>query len=526
MGLGPKLFRFLLIVCFCPVAFPQSSAKGTVELNGQVTNAASGEPVARALVEVGFFVGVRMDSADGLKSPAPPPAPVFSDATGAFHFWGLPAGNFNISVSKPQFQSAFENTESEPGAKTVQIRLTHLGAVTGTVTDAEGRPIMGVNVILYQTPVVDGQRSLTESRNITTDDRGQYRLWNITPGKYVLKAAGRGRGTALYSTETLPTFSAAESFAPVFFGGASDWRTASPIDIGSVSETTADFRLFLQPVRRIRGTVAGTTLFRNATFQLFDQRDNLVSSRAALSAGGGFELLDILPGSYTLRVSQGTGSEQVFGEVEVTVKDANLEGVSIPLRPGVNVTVNSDCKLSMDATQVPCGFLTLYGPQGTAMPIGQTRGSASSNTAPGQYHFVAHSLNSYVSSILVGGQVVRPGETLRVSEGMGPIEVQALQDGGTIEPKLEIADVRNAENVQFLAVPTSESYTGPLQFPPGASDFMKFAPGDYSIYALRNSDLQELEYRNPEALRALTPGATVRVEPNGHHTFTIRSLSK
>jgi hypothetical protein len=477
------------------------------------------------LVEVRAF-NIQTEDTE-VKAPNPQPAPMFTDGTGAFHFSGLPPGNFDIQVTRPQFQSAYESVGSESGAKTIQIKLTRLGVVAGTVTDADGRPLMGVNVILYQTPVVDGRKSLTESRNVTTDDQGRYRLWNITPGKYVLKAAGRGRGTMLYSTEALPTFSAAESFVPVFFGGGADWRSASSIDIGSVSETTADFRLFLQPVRRIHGTITGTALFRNATFQLFDKQENLISSRAALSAGGAFELLDILPGSYTLRVSQGSGNEQVYGEADVTIKDTDIDGLSISLRPGVNVTVKSECAFhtSVEGTEIPCGFVTLYGRDGQAIQVGQVR-SLSTYTVPGPYHFVAHAFNGYVASMVVGGRAVRPDETLQVSEGMGPIELEVRQDGGTLETKLDMADVNSAAEIQFLAVPTSECYSGPVQFVPGASAFMKFAPGDYTFYALRTSDLQGLEYRNPEALRALKPAATVRVEPNGHHVVVIRSLSK
>jgi Carboxypeptidase regulatory-like domain len=528
MGPGQKLCRFVPIIFLCSmVGLPQMGGQGTIELSGRVINAATGEPVARALVEVQLFTSSLGEmTTKGTAVAVSQPSPVFSDATGAFHFSGLPAGSMNVSVSKPQFQSAGESMISEPGSKNVEIRMTHLGVVTGTVTDAGGRPIPGVNVILYRTPIVDGRQVLMQYRNVVTDDLGQYRLWNLGPDKYVLMAAGRGRGTMLYSTEMLPSFSASESFVPVFFGGAPDWRTASPITVDSTDEATANFPLFLQPVRRIHGTVTGAALFRNATFELFDKQENLVASRAALSAGGGFELLDILPGSYTLRVRQGTGNEQVFGEAEVSVKDADVTGIKIPLRSGVRVQLKEDCPVSLEEVKGSCGSLTLFRSNGQVVGSAQRDGQAINGVAPGQYSFTASALNAYVSAVVVGGQVVRPGEELRVSEGMGDVEVQVAQDGGTIEAKLELPNIVDSSNVQILAVPALESYSGPVRVFPGANGFIKYAPGDYNLYALLTSDFEQLEFRNPEALRALTPSATVRVDAAGFHTVTIKNLSK
>jgi hypothetical protein len=54
----------------------------------------------------------------------------------------------------------------------------------------------------------------------------------------------------------------------------------------------------------------------------------------------------------------------------------------------------------------------------------------------------------------------------------------------------------------------------------------KLAPGDYVVYALHNSDMQQLEYRNPDVLRPLAPSANVNIQPFGHQTISIRNLSK
>lgn len=524
-------FSRLVVLLFLPFidGFSQGPPKGAVAISGRVTNEASGDPVPRALVEVQILDFGRQGLAEG-KSVQSNPTPVFTDSSGEFHFSDLPPGFMSISVSRPYFQNKVERIQVEAGSKGVSISLTPLGVVAGTVTDDEGKPIPGVDIILYNASIVLGRRILSQSRNVITDDLGQYRLWNLSPGTYFLKAAGRGRGTMLYSSEALPSFSAAESFVPVFFGGTTDIRTARSIDPRSGSEATANFRLALQPVRKIRGTVTGMTLFQNATFQLFDKQENLVASRAVLSvAAGGFQLLDVLPGAYTVRITQGAGDAQVYGEAEVTVGDTDVDGLSIPLRGGVDVILKSNCKITIPdqlEVEVPCGNLTLFQADGQRMRMSQSKDVIYKNIPPGQYGFEVQIPGGYVTAILVGGQVVQPGEKIRIYEGMGPVEMQMGRDGGTVEVKLEFQDRQQTADLQFLAVPTLESYAGPITLFPGAAEFVKHAPGDYVIYALHSADLQQVEYHNPEALRGLTPSATVRVEANGHHTVTVRSLSK
>lgn len=517
-----------LILTFNGSGFSQNSNKGTVELSGKVTNIVTGEPVSRALVEVQVFEARRPGALEAGNLSVPSAVRMFTDASGGFLFSGLPIGFASISVARPYFQSHTERIQLEGGAKSLQIGITKLGVVAGTVTDAEGRPVPGVNVVLYQTSIVSGRRSLSQSRNVATDDIGHYRLWNLSPGKYFLKAAGRGRGTMLYSSEVLPSFSAAESFVPVFYGGSKTLETATPIDLRSSSDVTADFRISLEPVRKIRGTVTGMTLFRNATFQLFDKQENLVASRAALSgAAGSFELLDVLPGSYVVRVTQGSGDAQVYGEAEVTVGAEDVEGVKLPLRSGVDITLKSECRVKLnEQMEMPCGGLTLFRADGSMIQPTFDKDIIYKNLAPGQYGFEVKIPGMYATTVLVGGQVIRPGDKLRVFDGMGAVEMLSGKEGGTIEVKVEVASEMQPGDIQFLVVPTMESYSGPTLAFAGANQFFKYAPGEYLIYALHATDMQELEYHNPEALRALTPAASLRVEANGHHTVTIRSLSK
>jgi len=486
-------------------------AQSGVELSGRVTEAATGAPLAGAAVEVRVY-GIRPPEDVPGEAPLPHPPPVLTGPSGAFRFAGLPPGNFQILVTRPQFQSWAEGFESEPGKKTVEISLARLGVVTGTVADADGQPLRGVSLALFRTPVTNGRRTLVPYlSNIATDDHGHYRLADVEPGNYLLEAAASAA-------------EATESFVPVYFGGSTDWKSAAPIVCGD-RDVTADFRLTLRPSRKIRGKLTGVNVFRNAAFELFDKQENRVDARANLiETGGAFQIAGIVSGSYTVRVKVGEGSAQVFGEVGVTVGEGDAEGLEIHLRPAVNVRVTSNCGAKLANEQgTLCGDLTLYRPDG--QQINLTRYHATSVPA-GLYDFEAFASGMYVDSVLAEGRTVRPGEKLRIDEGMDPVVVKAGSDGGGIDVKPELRDGQDTSDIELLMVPLGENYSGPAVVPLNMAQLAKLGPGDYVVYALHNSDMQQLEYHNPEALRTLVPSANVSIGAFGRPTISIGNLSK
>ncbi len=104
--------------------YAQDSQNATFELTGRVVNDATGEPVARALVEINTG-GLRRHGAS--PASASEPDPTFTDASGNFHFRGLPSGNYGINVTKPQFQTKVEFVEIGSAPKNIELALTRLG---------------------------------------------------------------------------------------------------------------------------------------------------------------------------------------------------------------------------------------------------------------------------------------------------------------------------------------------------------------------------------------------------------------
>jgi hypothetical protein len=68
----------------------------------------------------------------------------------------------------------------------LQISLWRLGSITGRVIDERGEPVVGVAVRGFCTAWVAGHLQFVGTNVVSTDDRGEYRLANLMPGKYAV----------------------------------------------------------------------------------------------------------------------------------------------------------------------------------------------------------------------------------------------------------------------------------------------------------------------------------------------------
>src|SRR5262249_56923287 len=62
------------------------------------------------------------------------------------------------------------------------------GVGTGRVVDEIGEPVAQVSVSLARRRYVDGERQLVGQSGSATDDRGEFRIFGVPPGQYVLVA--------------------------------------------------------------------------------------------------------------------------------------------------------------------------------------------------------------------------------------------------------------------------------------------------------------------------------------------------
>jgi uncharacterized protein (DUF2141 family) len=168
----------------------QRPAPGIVRasIHGRVTGV-SGEPLPCAQVIA--------------QSPDASVPPASTDDQGYYTIYGLPAGTFTLAVQASGYVSLNSGLVSDGQRQAITLRageardgadftLRRLGMLSGTVRDEHGEPLEGIAMTSFRV----GRKSdpvvvMPEAFRPVTDDRGQYRLFNLQPGRYVVSATAK-----------------------------------------------------------------------------------------------------------------------------------------------------------------------------------------------------------------------------------------------------------------------------------------------------------------------------------------------
>ena len=157
-----------------------------------------------------------------------------TDATGGFEFRNVDPGKYTVSCSKSGFVGASYGAKSSnaPAAtitvadsqelKDIDCRMQHGGVITGAVLNDEGEPVVYAMVQVLIKTYRRGQPTLTPRSSGTTDDRGRYRIFDLSPGRYYVQASRRGTG---------PTNNRETAYANVIYPNASRLQDAEAVQL-------------------------------------------------------------------------------------------------------------------------------------------------------------------------------------------------------------------------------------------------------------------------------------------------------
>ena len=313
-------------------------AKGAGSIRGRVVGEA-GEPMAGVQVYIaprgyaGYFRPQRANT----------------DDEGNFQITGLDPGLYVINANMPGYVADTDPSTSRPAAyrpgDTATVRLVKGGVITGAVTDPQGEPVVAIGVRAYRVRDLDGRPVSAFGYNFgsedSTDDRGVYRIYGLTPGVYVV-SAGVAR-EAFFGWASAYTGNAA-TFYP---SGTRD--TASEITVRAGQENAGvDIRYRDEQGRRVTGRVelpagvqpdANTGVGVTLTYASSSLQAGLTSVRP--SAGGlSFSFEGVADGDYDLQASSG-GREGPTGASppqRVSVRGADVTGLRLALAPLASVS--------------------------------------------------------------------------------------------------------------------------------------------------------------------------------------------
>ncbi len=464
---------------------PLLAAEQEYCIAGVVLNAATGEPLRRAAVTI-------------------PQSAILTDAAGAFRFCQLPAGSYYAHSEKPGYVAAGSRVVVGPSRDDLILRLMPLSAITGKVADDDGEPLEHARVQLLAIQVVNGKRKARLESAVSTDDRGEYRIADVTAGRYFLRVAG-WQGAP-------PDSEAGEAFAPSYYGGATALDAADPVTIEPGSGLRADFSVSLRPAYRIRGTVTGLAALVPAKIELLG--DGQEPSGAAVTLDtttGAFQADSVAPGAYTLRATQGEGDDRRRGELPIEVA-ADLKGVAVALAASVSLTGIVRMQTGSDAAEPAspnCAIRLLPAESWVSGDDAELSTNTEPNgefriagLLPGHYFLRADCASGYISAIHMGDSDLPASGELAVPAGTAaqPIEAVLATDGGTVDVTASSEGDPGPGWVALIPASGNDFYAR-LALLKAKASFQAVAPGDYQVFAWTGS-AEAFEYAKPEARQA------------------------
>ena len=381
---------------------PPPEPTGTAIIRGRVVSSDTGNPIRRAnvtLIAAPPPAPPAPSSTSGTTAPGtPPPATTMTrtmvtspsgqvlnvvssmglrprtavtDSQGAFEFTGLPAGTYRIQANGGQYQAAYlgiaygakrpTGPVGDPGTAIVlgegqafdkaTIALPRGAVIVGRVTDDNGDPMARVQVytLYYSTPTARPQRTGSGAQ---TDDLGQFRLFGLQPGDYVVAAEARANTFVQPNAPPEPEEDRI-GFMTTFYPMALDEAAAQRVrtrtggETGGIEIRMATGRLFRisglitdsqgRPVSRGNGSIVKRSIAGSSSNYGF-----------AIDEQGRFQMKNIAPGNYRLNVRQQVqrivnGQMQPsndpgeFASVPITVA-SDVEGLLIVTGPGTTIT--------------------------------------------------------------------------------------------------------------------------------------------------------------------------------------------
>jgi hypothetical protein len=227
------------------------------------------------------------------------------------------------------------------GGQTVddlELSLAPWSTVTGRVSDDGGDPVQGAVVRLLQVRYRAGRRQLVPvSAERRTDDRGEYRLFGMPPGAYIVSASVHDLGAA-----------ESPGYARTYYPGTARAADARFVQVEASGHLTSlDLDLVPSPSYRVGGRMrnaAGEPTMGGRVQLLTRQGTNaafLEALNARIAPDGRFEFPHVAPGIYVMQTQQNSRNgytEGEFAAVAVTVTDSDVLDLQVQASAGSSVT--------------------------------------------------------------------------------------------------------------------------------------------------------------------------------------------
>ncbi len=530
-----------------PMGTPKPLSDEKVEkciIEGKVTSAVDGMPLKKAAVTL-------------MAQPQPGatirPVATITDADGKFLFKDVEPARYTINIVRNGYarQNYGQRVPNGPGTtltlapgqhlKDINVRLVPGAAINGRIVDEDNDPVAGAQVRTLRWGFLQGKRQLLPGGFATTDDRGQYRIFGITPGRYYVSATYQGPNSMMFMGSDGSSKDSEEAYAPTYYPGVFDASQATAVDLkGGDDISGIVFRLARVHAVRVSGTVRDTDgqPARTVMLQLYPRATGLMSTMPNMRSTddkGNFSVAGVMPGSYVIIVRGMMDQQQLFGRADIDVGTNALDNVVIQVSPGVELEAEVHLDGPVDLTK---GTARLFlSPEEMMLPIGgnsvqvKEAGTVTFSKVYDGNYFVRGGPfpdDAYLSKAVFDEKDVTT-EAIKIRGG-GKLEVTISASGAHVEGSVFDKDHQPYTGAQVVLVPEESKRSRQELFRTGTTDqyghfvLRGIPPGTYKLFAWEAIDPGA--YMDPEFLKSYEDqGKTVQLGPGERSSSELKVIS-
>ena len=537
-----------VLVVVCGGAFAQVPQDSTATVTGTVTDAKTSQSIRGAQI---VFTQI---SGGGSRQQTT------SDAEGHFSISGLQPGNYRVFIQArgyiPKIYGSTNQPSSGPAisAKAGQhlsdlaFALKQMGIIHGRVVNSDGDPMVRCAVQALQ---VNARRN--QPRGMSggqTDDRGEYRIFDLVPGDYYVIANCQGAGGM-----SMPLGASGDpaieelSYVPMYYPGVPSLKEASVVSIHSADEMSVDISVTRQKTYHVRGSVTGTvdTPGVPPPMALLVPRDLAIvqGPRMAAVVNGNFDVRGVTPGSYVLVVTlEQPNSQRKVAREDVEVGAADVDGLTLVL--GSMASIKGT--LRVEGGMPPNTNLSLLVVDLQASEAGALAGPSLTGTSAqarlkpdGTFEIPEVAPGNYMVGLTASGTAFRDWYTksvhfagrdvtdagLRIGSGTsGSLEILVSARGASVEGTVVDSNNQPVPNVGVMAIPDEsrrkrwDLYDGGRTDDRGHFELRGLAAGDYSVVAAQDLDMDD-RFDVDTMTKFAQEGTRVRLEDADHKTVQL-----
>jgi hypothetical protein len=203
-------------------------------------------------------------------------------------------------------------------------------------------------VSLLRRTYQNGAKTLQAVDSSASDDRGEYRIHGISPGRYYVLAV---YNPMRFQQEPVIMKEDKGGYVPVYYPNSpGKFAGASEITVAAGAETNGvDFRLTRVHTVRVEGKVTNLPASGRSVVTLgpLDGSEGLgwtVRRRQFADTRGHFAFTDIMPGAYLLMAQAGSQESYLAAVSVIDVGQTNATGIVLALGtlPGITGTVSTE----------------------------------------------------------------------------------------------------------------------------------------------------------------------------------------